>query len=160
MNDSPLINPDGNLLPALAARLFETRKTKSIWAKRVEVKQEVETLEGRLVAGLDDYLCRGIVGEFWPQKHSKLLEKYVPTDEIDSEGWQRFHPKPDAAPVEAAQVATVFRVTAHWGELTGKANDYVVRCKADSTDIWIVDKAIFEASYESTESAQEPFEEK
>lgn len=151
MNDLPLLNPNGQLMPEIAARMFETRKTKPIWAKRIETNREVETLEGRLVAGPDDYLCRGIIGEYWPQKHSKLLEKYVYSDEIDSEGWRRFDPKTEAAPVEAAQVATVFRVTAHWGELTGKANDYVVRSKTDPTDIWIVDKAIFEACYEPTE---------
>ncbi len=131
--------------------MFETRKTKPIWAKRIETKREVETLEGRLVAGPDDYLCRGIVGEYWPQKQSKLLEKYVSSNEVDSEGWRRFDPKPESTPVEAAQLATAFHVTAHWGELTGKAYDFVVRSKTDPSDIWIVDKAIFEASYEPTE---------
>jgi len=153
MNDSPLLNPNGQLLPELAARLLEVRKTKSIWAKRVEVKQEVATLEGRLVTGPGDYLCRGIIGEHWPQKAAKLLDKYLPSNEIDAEGWQQFNPKPEAAPVEAAQIDTPFRVIAHWGELTGKAKDYVVRSKTDPTDIWIVDKAIFEASYEPIEPA-------
>jgi len=148
MNDSVLLNPNGQLLPELAARLLEARKTKSIWAKRVEVTQEVETLEGRLVAGPDDYLCRGIIGENWPQKFQKLQEKYLPSDEFDGQGWQRFDPKPEAAPVEAAQIDTPFRIIAHWGELTGKAHDYVVRSTTDPTDVWIVDKAIFEASYE------------
>ena len=153
MIDSPLLNPDGQLLPELAARLCEARKTKSIWAKRVEVTQDVDTLEGRLVAGPDDYLCRGIIGEHWPQKGQKLLEKYVPSDEFDAVGWQRFDPKPEAAPVEAAQIDTPFRVTAQWGELKGKALDYVVRSTTDPTDIWIVDKAIFVASYEATKRA-------
>ncbi len=148
MNDSPLINPNGQLLPELKARLFEARKWKSIWAKRVEVQQEIETLEGRLIAGPDDFLCRGIVGEYWPQKFQKVLDKYLPSDEIDAEGWQRFDPRPETAPVEAAQVETAFRLIAHWGELNGKANDYVVRSTTDPTDIWIVDKAIFEASYD------------
>jgi len=148
MNDSPLLNPNGQLLPELAARLLEARKTKSIWAKRLEVKQEVATLEGRLVAGPGDYLCRGIIGEHWPQKKAKLLDKYLPSNEIDAEGWQRFDPKPEAAPVEVAQVPHAFRVNAQWGELCGKANDYVVRSTGDSADIWIVDRAIFEASYE------------
>lgn len=154
MNDLPLLNPNGQLIPEIAARMFETRKTKPIWAKRVEAKREIETLEGRLVAATGDYLCRGIVGEYWPQKATKLLEKYVPSGEVDADGWQRFDPKPDATPVETAQVLKPFRVTAHWGELTGKAHDYVVRSKTDPTDIWIVDKAIFEASYAPSESAK------
>jgi hypothetical protein len=148
MNDLPLLNPNGQFLPEISARMFETRKTKPIWAKRIEANTQVDTLEGKLNTKLGDYLCRGIVGEQWPQKQSKLLEKYVSSDEVDSEGWRRFDPKPDSAPVEAAQLATAFRVTAHWGELTGKANDFVVRSKTDPSDVWIVDKAIFEASYE------------
>ena len=148
MNNSPLLNPNGQLLPELTTRLFEARKTKSIWAKRVKVEQDVETLEGRLKAGRDDYLCRGIFGEHWPQKFQKLLEKYVPSDKFDAEGWQRFDPKPEAAPVEAAPIETPFRVIAHWGELSGKANDYVVRSTTDPSDIWIVAKSIFEARYD------------
>lgn len=155
MADLPLLNPDGQLLAEVSTRMFETRKTKSIWAKRITAQQEVATLEGRLLVQPDDYLCKGIAGEHWPQKYSKLLDKYSPTDEIDSEGWQRFDPKPHATAALAAQVAFDFRVAAHWGELTGKANDYVVRSKLDPTDIWIVDKAIFEASYEPQEAAGE-----
>jgi len=148
MNDLPLLNPNGRLLPELAARLLEARKTKSIWAKRIEVRQEIEMLEGRLVAGPNDYLCRGILGEQWPQKVQKLLEKYLPSDEFDAEAWQRFDPQPEAARVEVAQVPHPFRVSAQWGELCVKANDYIVRSTTDPADVWIVDRAIFEASYE------------
>lgn len=148
MTDLPLLNPDGELLPELAARMFQTRKSKPIWAKRVEKSQIIETLEGRVEAHPGDYLCRGIVGEHWPQKAEKLLEKYVARNEFNAEGWQRFDPKPDASSVEAAQFDTAFRVMAHWGELTGKAHDFVVRSRTDPSDVWIVDKAIFEASYD------------
>ena len=148
MSDLPLLNLNNLLIPEIAARMFATRKTKPIFAQRVEDACEVETLEGRLHAGPDDYLCRGIVGEQWPQKESKLFEKYVPSGQFDEAGWQRFDPKPDSEAVEATQVDHPFRVIAHWGELTGKANDYVVRSKSDPTDVWIVDYAIFEASYE------------
>jgi hypothetical protein len=143
-----LLNPSGQLLPEIAERLQDARKTKPIWAKRVEVAGPVDTLEGRLQAQPGDFLCRGIIGEQWPQKEKKLLEKYNPTDHYETEGWQRFDPKPDSEPVEVAQVDQPFRIVAHWGELAGKAGDYVVRSKSDPTDIWLVDKSIFEASYE------------
>jgi hypothetical protein len=148
MNDLLLLNPNGQLIPEIATRMFETRKSKPIWAKRIETKREVETLEGRVIADSGDYLCRGIVGEYWPQNQSKLFEKYISSEDVDSEGWRRFDPKREAAPVEATQLMIAFRVTAQWGELTGKPNDYVVRSKTDPADIWIVDKTIFEASYE------------
>jgi hypothetical protein len=38
-------------------------------------------------------------------------------------------------------------VIASWGRLDGKPGDYVVRRQNDPSDIWIVDRAIFENSY-------------
>lgn len=146
-----LINPDGKLLAEIEARLFLARKTKPLWAKKATQPQAVVSLEGRQQMQADDYLCRGIEDEIWPQKADKLTEKYTRSDEWDAHGFQRFDPKPGAAPVQAARVASAFRVHAQWGELAGKANDYVVRSSTDPTDIWIVDKAIFEASYSHDE---------
>ena len=149
MNDkSALLNPDGRLSDELALQLFLARKTKSLWAKQVNKPIKVQTLEGSVAVEPGNYLCRGIQGEVWPQKASKLLDKYLRSDEVDAKGWRRFDPKPAAAPVEAARVPYPFRVIAQWGELAGKVNDYVVRSTTDPTDIWIVDKTIFEASYE------------
>ncbi len=152
MNQPQLINPDGKLLPEVEQRLFAARKTKPLWAKLVKVEQEVETLEGRETVEPGHYLCRGIHNELWPQDAIKLLSNYQPTDHFDTDGWQQFSPKPDAAPVQAAQIATPFSVMAHWGKLTGKADDYIVRSSLVPTDVWIVDKAIFEASYERLRS--------
>lgn len=146
MSSSRLINPDGHLLDEFVARLFVAKKSKPLWAKRVETAQIVDSLEGRQQVKPGDYLCRGIQGECWPQSANKLNEKYVATDDWDG-GWQRFDPRPDAAPVQAAQVHEAFRVHASWGELSGKPNDYVVRSSSDLSDIWIVDRTIFEASY-------------
>ena len=149
MSELPLLNPKGNVIPEFAACIVESRKTKPIWAKLIETVQVIETLEGRLVAAPGDYLCRGIVGEQWPQKESKLLEKYTPSGDFDEDDWQRFDPKPDSEPVEAAPVDQAFRVKAQWGELTGKAGDYIVRSKNNPTDVWIVSKAIFEETYQA-----------
>jgi hypothetical protein len=147
-SDSNLLNPNGKLSTDVESRLVLARKTKPLWAKLIEQPQAIETLEGILHAAPGDYVCRGIQGETWPHKASKLLEKYLPSGEVDADGWACFYPKPDAAAVQAAQVEAPFRVIAQWGELNGKANDYVVRSATDCTDIWIVDRAIFEASYE------------
>ena len=144
----PVMNLHGRLSTDVAQSLRLARKTKSLWAKQVNEPTEVQTMEGCVTAEPGDYLCRGIQEEQWPQKAIKLLEKYVARDEIDTGGWQRFDPKPEAAPVEAAPIANPFRVIAQWGELCGKANDYLVRSTTDPSDIWIVDKAIFQASYE------------
>ncbi len=78
---------------------------------------EVETLEGRVNAQPGDFLCRGLLGEQWPQKGEKVLEKYTPSQQLDSEGWQRYEPKPDSDAVEAFQVNYPFHIIARWGEL-------------------------------------------
>ncbi len=154
MTEPQLLNPDGKLLAEIETQLFLAVKTKPLWAKRVEHAQEVVSLEGREQVSAGDYLCRGIHGELWPQKENKLFEKYTASGDFDDQGWQRFDPKPDITPVQAAQIPSTFRVQANWGELTGKPNDYVVRSSTDPTDIWIVDQAIFEASYERQEQSQ------
>ncbi len=146
--ESILLNPNGRLLADIERRLFRASKTKSLWAKQLHASQEISTLEGTLVGNAGDWLCRGVQGEFWPQSPMKLKEKYSPSNDVDAEGWERFEPKPESAPVEAAQVATPFRVKSQWGELNGKAQDYVVRSTTDPSDIWIVSRAIFDASYE------------
>lgn len=149
-----LLNPNGRLSTEVENGLRLARKTKSLWAKQINEPIEVQTLEGCLTAAPGDYLCRGIQDEQWPQKANKLLDKYVASEDIDADGWQRFDPKADAAPVEAAAIEHPFRVIAQWGELYGKANDYVVRSTVDPTDVWIVDRTIFEASYEFAEDSQ------
>lgn len=148
MNSPLLVNPNGHLMPEIVGKLLEARKNKPLWAKRLDASQVVATLEGNLQAHAGDYLCRGIVGEQWPQKEKKLLEKYCPSGEFDSDGWQRFDSRPDSQTVEATAIPHAFRVIAQWGELAGKAGDYLVRSRTDPTDIWLVDKTIFEASYE------------
>ena len=148
MNPPIFLNPDGQLLPSIVQQLHEARKTKPIWARRADFEAKVTTLEGEVSMRPGDYLCRGIVGEYWPQKQSKLLEKYIPFGHVDPDGWQRFDPKPDSQTVEAAQVGYDFKVVAQWGELLGKRGDFVVRSITDSSDVWIVDRTIFNASYE------------
>ncbi|MDX1929622.1 MAG: hypothetical protein SFV81_24050 [Pirellulaceae bacterium] len=148
MDEATLLNPNGVLLPEFEQQLFMARKTKPLWVQLVKVSQEIETLEGREIVAPGDYLCRGIQGELWPQKAKRLFENHQPTGHVSDDGWHEFAPKSDAAPVQAARVNVPFAVNSHWGKLNGKANDYFVRSSCDSTDVWIVDKAIFEASYE------------
>ena len=150
MNDPKFewMNPDGELLEAVATRMREARKTKPLWARRVETAQQIESLEGIQQLKAGDYLCRGIQGEYWPQAHKKLLETYNASGEHDTDGFERFDPKPDGKWVQATTIDQPFRIVAKWGELKGKAGDYIVRSIEDTSDIWIVDRAIFEASYE------------
>lgn len=151
MTQPELLNPNQRLLPQVLQQLRPARKTKPLWAKRLQSATEVKTMEGQVRAEAGDYLCRGISGELWPQREQQLLEKYIASAEFDADGWQRFDPKPDSTVVNACQWPVHFTVVAHWGTLSGKIGDYVVQSSLDPADVWIVDQTIFQASYHFVE---------
>lgn len=135
---------------------FHARKTRPIWARKLERDQTVQTLEGPVAAQAGDFLCRGAAGELWPQKASTLEERYTPTGTVDPDGWREFAPRPDTEGVLAAQVQHPFTVIARWGRLTAKAGDFVVKNFRDRDqpypeDVWVVDQALFRATYERVE---------
>ncbi len=136
-----------------AGSWFHARKTRPIWVKKLEQDQTVQTLEGDEQVQAGAYLCRGEAGDIWPQSEERLTSRYVLTDDVDPEGWRRCDPHPDAEGVMAAQVPHAFEVQAEWGLLSGKSGDYVVknygdRQQDDPQDVWIVDQALFQATYE------------
>jgi len=149
MIQTRLLNPDGKLLTEIEQRLRVARKSQPLWAKRLDGAQDVVTLEGVTSAAAGDYLCRGILGEFWAQQASRLFARYAATAVVDEQGFERFDPLA-AATVEAAPVDTAFRVLSRWGELTGKPHDYLVRSTMEPSDIWIVAGKIFATSYNFT----------
>ena len=146
--DSVLVNPNKILNQTISERFVKFRKTKPIWARQLTEETSVETIEGPIVAQAGDFLCRGIEGEYWPQKEDKLRSKYIPTGKVDPDGWQEFAPDPDAAPVYATPVLYPFQIQAQWGLLSGQACDYAVRAENDPSDVWIVKRQIFKASYQ------------
>jgi hypothetical protein len=132
---------------------FHAKKTRPIWVRRLEKAESVETLEGTEQVPAGNYICRGEIGDIWPQSEERLSAKYNITDELDPQGWRRCDPKPDAAGVMAAQVPHAFQVQAKWGLLSGKPNDYVVKNYEDRdndnpVDVWIVDQHLFQVTYE------------
>lgn len=139
-----------------AGAWFRARKTRPIWARRVEREQAVETLEGVEKARPGDFLCRGEAGDLWPQSRESLEATYAATDEVDAAGWRRYEPRPDAQGVCAAQVGHPFAVHTSRGRLRGKAGDYVVKRYRDRDvdcppEVWIVDRELFRATYAAVE---------
>lgn len=131
---------------------FQAKKTRPIWVRRLETAESVKTLEGVEQVSAGNYLCRGEAGDIWPQSEGRLKSKYAVTDEVDTNGWHRCDPKPEAA-VMAAQIPYVFQVQAQWGLLSGKPGDYLVKNLEDRDndnpeDVWIVDRQLFQATYE------------
>lgn len=134
---------------------FRAKKTKPLWARKLDRDDFVQTLEGTERVAAGDYLCRGPAGEVWPQKATRLESKYTATDETSADGWRRFDPHPEADGVLAASIDKAFGVQAIWGRLSGKPRDYLVKDFSDRdvaypADVWIVDRVIFEATYERT----------
>ena len=89
------------------------------------------------------------------KKEEKLLAKYTATDTVDEQGWTLYEPRPDAAGVMAAPVSHAFALQATWGTLSGKAGDMLVKSYADRdvdypADVWIVDQALFQATYDAS----------
>ena len=147
--------PNAELLDELnrSQAWFHAKKTGPIWAQKVEQDRTVETLEGTEAVKAGEFLCRGEAGDVWPQSAGNLEAKYAPTDTVDDDGWRRYEPRPDAEGVLAAAVDRPFSVETKRGRLTGKAGDYAVKSFRDKdtaypADVWIVDQALFGATYE------------
>jgi hypothetical protein len=153
--DASQTPPNQSLLDEIdrSASWFRAKKTRPIWVKTLAADQEIESLEGVQLVKRGDCLCRGERGELWPQACDAIEQKYVATDQIDPHGWRKFEPRPDAEGVLAAQVQHEFTIESPWGELRGKAGDFVVKNFADRStpypkDVWLVDQQLFTATYE------------
>jgi hypothetical protein len=138
---------------------FHARKTRPIWARRLEEAQSVKTLEGDEFVEAGHYLCRGEAGNVWPQTEKDLLRRYTASDEFGADGWRKYLPNPDARGVMAIQVDRPFEVHAPWGTLTGKAGDFLLKNFEDREtlypdDLWIVDQTLFGETYEPVSFAQ------
>ena len=149
------VNANQELLDEVsrARTWFHAKKTRPIWAKRVDIEQRVKTLEGEEDVPAGSFLCRGEAGDIWPQTEKRLFAKYLAVGDSDSEGWTKFEPHPDNTGVLAAAVSQSFEVRANWGWLRGNAGDYVVKNYDDRdvaypADVWIVARSLFEATYE------------
>ncbi len=137
-----------------AGRWFHAKKSRPIWARRLEAAQSVKTLEGEEQVDAGHYLCKGEAGDIWPQTEQDLHERYTATDEVAAGGWRKYQPHPDAQGVLATQIDHPFEVQATWGQLTGKPGDFLLknfrdRDTAYPADVWIVDQTLFGQTYES-----------
>ena len=137
-----------------AGKWFHAKKTRPIWARRLETAQTVKTLEGEEQVEAGHYLCKGEAGDIWPQTEKDLNKRYTATDDVTADGWRKYQPHPDAQGVMATPIDHPFEVHATWGKLTGKPGDFLVKNFSDRetaypTDVWIVDQTLFQQTYES-----------
>lgn len=141
-----------------AGSWFHARKTREIWVRRLEREETISTIEGPLLAKAGDFVCRGVGGELWPQKAQDVERKYLSTDATDGP-WRKYVPRPDGEGILAARLEHAFTVEATWGRLSGKAGDYLAKNFRDRevrypADVWVVDRALFDATYERVVEAR------
>jgi len=149
-------SPNNTLLDEAnaAGKWFHAKKTRPIWAKRLEANQTVTTLEGEEQVEAGHFLCKGEAGDLWPQTEKDLNKRYTAINETDADGWQKYEPNRDAEGVMATPIDHAFSVEASWGKLSGKAGDLLLKNYADRDnvspeDVWIVDQTLFGQTYES-----------
>ncbi len=140
----------------------KAKKTKGIIARELERDYIINSMEGKLKAKKGQFLCRGIkTNDYWVQERNSLEKKYNYSgdflervfygDEI-YEDFKIYTPKEDCI-VIAVQINIFFEVQASWGKLKGKKYDYLLMPIEDAfnpnpSDIWIVDKKLFESTYD------------
>ncbi len=105
----------------------------------------IDTKEGPASFVIGDFLAEGVDGEQWPIQAATMAQTKVQVREQDENGWAEYA---NTNTVRAAQVPEEFSVVISTGDtISGKANDYLV----ESGDRrWIVDREIFERTYEAT----------
>lgn len=144
----------------------KARKSKEIFARKLEKDVVINTLEGALGAKKGNYVCISADGEVWPDTEEKLFKnfdklaplkrslkiKYANGTEASYNDFFVFKPKPTKEKL-FVQMLNSFTVHASWGILSGKKGDYL--CKwfdealdPDPKDVWIVDKNVFERDHE------------
>jgi hypothetical protein len=124
--------------------------------KSVHKSLLVRTLEGDEPLREGSLLCLGEVGEPWLQMPAKLMKKYKISD-VDADGWMVCTPIPGVQE-NAAEVLGDFYVQGQWGEKMmvagrevyvqkGKSGDFVLRSPSDLSDVWVVRRSLFLATY-------------
>ena len=136
-----------------AGNWFRAKRKRPVWAKRIDCATDVETMEGVIAANTGDYLCRGELGEFWPQPSENLLCNYDATKTVDGDGFRLFLPARSQPGVLAVQMKRKFTIQTKEGILNGKVGDYVLKSFADRDieyplDLRIVDSKVFRKTYQ------------
>jgi hypothetical protein len=127
------------------------KKVGPIFAKKLTEDTTINTLEGTERAKAGDMLCRGVIGELWPQKEERLLRNYRPTEVYDGE-WRKYVPDHTQPGFFSVQVNHDFTVETPYGTMHGNKGDYLLKNFADKdepypAEVWVVAKRLFHRTY-------------
>ncbi|MCF7859121.1 MAG: hypothetical protein K9N07_07345 [Candidatus Cloacimonetes bacterium] len=156
MSTRPMIKANNELIDKIdkSNSWKHFKKTKPLWAKKLEEDTTVKTQEGEQSYNEGNYLCKGPTDDIWGQEEESLFKKYDITNGINSEGRQKYLPKPDTSDVMAAQIDHESSIDhPEWGTFHGNSGDYLVKSYENNDiefpmDAGIVKKEIFEGTYE------------
>lgn len=140
-----------NMINLLSFRLF--RKTVLLRARLLTQEDYdyrggvIYTLEGPVTFQPGDYLAVGLQDQEWPitpRAFTILYDEQVAGP--DAEGFVFYR---SACLRQAVQITEPFTLKRKGGDIfMGKAGDYLVR-SVEGEETWIVDRTIFEQTYES-----------
>lgn len=143
-------------------------KTRPIKAKHIQAilidnavaaKFLLSTIEADQTLRATSMVAKSEAGDVWQQDPEKLLKKYTVIN-IDPTGWLICQPKldneVDCYIVNLMRNVEGFSVVAQWGERQadgtflqfGHSGDVICRNQTDKSDIWIVQRKLFDATYE------------
>lgn len=132
----------------------------------------LQTLEGQQMLKGGSMVCLGAIDEPWQQTPEKLLKQYAVTG-IDANGWLICTPKPEnqrdvyitdkelesfeARDLQADSPVCGFSIYGQWGERQadgrflqfGKFGDVIARNQDDPSDVWIIARKLYDATYET-----------
>ncbi len=153
----------------------KARKTKPILARPIDTlindanvasKLLLTTLEVEQALQTGALVCIGAANDAWQQTEKALLKKYNLTS--FQSGWMIMTPKPENEALAVEITADFcdpegkFQIHGKWGQKTedgkfiqsGVAGDYILHNPDDPADYWIVNRRMFDNTYEIVVAAR------
>ncbi len=143
-NETHITNDEINAFPFQAYRKAALLHARPLTQEDYQERQGIiQTREGSASFQPGDFLARGVQDEEWPITGVHFATSYEQVSEQDAEGFASYRAKDT---YQACQILEPFTLKRSKGDvLTGKAGDYLVR---SGDRMWIIDRTIFEQSYE------------
>lgn len=123
----------------------------------------LHTVEGNEPININCVLCVGHAGEAWQMSTDRLESAYKFNELIDQSGWHGYSPRPESfvytaeVTYDLSDLHNSFYIIGKYGErnlTTGEDNcqygtpgDMICRSSTDPTDVWVVNRKIFDATY-------------
>lgn len=139
-----ITNDEMNAFPFQSFRKIALLQARPLTEVDYQERQGIiQTREGSASFQPGDFLARGVQNEEWPITREHFATSYEQVSEHDAAGFASYRAKDT---YQAYQILEPFTLKRSKGDiLAGKAGDYLLR---SGERMWIIDRTIFEQSYE------------